>query len=126
MPVRRIKLNELANIIKAVIKEVEISDDVNMMLSNWNKRPNDDIDVILNRLELVSEKVGVGRVAFMRPKEEDSNLQPKTLFRKPIPIYIELPNKDEKTVIYDLIRHEYEVMSYADFYGRWLNKRKKI
>jgi hypothetical protein len=120
MSVRRIKLNELANIIKAVIKEVELSDDVKMMLSNWNRNPDRDIDKILERLELVSDKIGGIGVEFLRPTEKYS----KGFFRQPIAIYVKLPKNKEDTVLYDLSKNEYKVISYQDFYLNWLEKKE--
>lgn len=110
----KLRLTELKKIIKNVLIEMDFSDKVKMMVAQFNKRPNSDINAIVDNFEKISSLVGTGSVKFLRPKKGDGGL-----FSAPIAIYLDLGDRDEETIIYDLGKNEYIFKSWGEFYIDW-------
>lgn len=119
----KIRLTELKKIIKNVLTEMDFSDEVKMMVAQFNKRPNPDINAIMGNFEKISNIVGSGSVKFLRPKQkvyqDKGGKIGKDLFAPPIAIYLDLGSSDEETIIYDLDKNEYIFQSWGEFYVNW-------
>lgn len=116
----RIRLTELKKIIKNVLREMDFSDEVKLMVAQFNKKPNPDINAIMENFEKISNIVGSGSVKFLRPKQkayQDKGGQ--DFFTPPIAIYLDLGSFDEETIIYDLGKNEYIFQSWGEFYLNW-------
>lgn len=119
----RLRLTELKRAIKNILSEMEFSENIEKMVDEWNKNPNNNIDVVVNNLEMVNEKIGRYPVEFLKPTKkafENKGIDvKKLLFIPSVAIYIELPNRNEKTLIYDLETNKYTFDSFNEFYLKW-------
>lgn len=119
----RIRLTELKKIIKNVLREMDFSDEVKLMVAQFNKKPNSDINAIMENFEKISNIVGSGSVRFLRPKkkayQDKGGKIDKDLFTPPIAIYLDLGSSNEETIIYDLEKNQYIFQSWGGFYLNW-------
>ena len=116
----KLRLTELKKIIKNVLTEMDFSDEVKMMVIQFNKRPNSDINAIIENFEKISSIVGVGSVKFLRPKQKAQKEKGVGgLFSSPIAIYLDLGSPEEETIIYDLGKNQYIFQSWGQFYIDW-------